>query len=53
MLVSFWYGKWVAVHEPECRLEIEGECRHDNLFSFLPKELEVTGNIHEDNKAGG
>lgn len=50
MLCSFWRGKWVLVHKPTCRAEVEGECAHDDLFDFESEELEIIGNIHKNTR---
>ncbi len=48
-LIDFRYGSWVAVHEPLCRAEMEGECKWDYLYDFIKTyDVEVVGNVYEN-----
>ena len=47
LLVDFWRGQWVLVHEPTCRAEIEGECKFDSLYDYSDT-IEVIGNIYDE-----
>jgi len=48
-LVDFKYGSFIAIHQPETRSEIEGECKWDYLFNIIENyETEIIGNIKEN-----
>lgn len=48
-LVDFRYASFVAVHPPENRSEIEGECKWDTLINIVENyDIEVIGNIHQE-----
>jgi hypothetical protein len=49
-LIDFRDGAWKLIHNPECRSEIEGECRWDYLYDFKSEDLEVIGTIHDEVK---
>jgi hypothetical protein len=47
-LIAFSDGCWKLIHNPECRSEMEGECRWDYLYDFKSEDLEIIGTIHDE-----